>query len=245
MSNSESDEQTSKAAREREEMQDFLFLISHDLKTPLVSLRGFIELLNLRRDELPEQMVPWIEAMDRSAQTLQDLIEQILLLARDRDTFRAQEPTSIAEVATEVLAEFESIIAAQGVVARASSAPVSVPLQAWVVATLLRNLVRNALEHGLTEGAGRHLELSWSEADPDGWVRVEVSDDGAGMSAERLELVRSQALLRQRRKAVGGIGLYLTRKIVERLGGDLAVDSRPGEGTRVTLWLPVTGELSA
>ena len=102
---------------------------------------------------------------------------------------------------------------------------------------LFANIVNNAMRHGRNRPVVVHVEFSDNEA------LLQISDSGEGISAEHLKHVKEPFYRvdnsRTRNTGGFGLGLYLCNLIAEAHGGRLLIDSRPGEGTRVSIYLPI------
>ncbi|MBB3230705.1 sensor histidine kinase [Halomonas stenophila] len=214
--------------------------LSHDFRTPLTSLRGYAEQLLAREEASPGERRRALGAIldnaDRLTRLAQQLSTQARLDAYDRPL--QCEPFSLVELAHDIVGKFQHQARQSGVALEVDGAP-SLP---WVEADLglidraLSNLVENAL-HATPAGGRVRLEL---EALAEG-VRLAVVDSGIGIAAEEVPLV-TQRFYRTRgspaRGEGSGLGLSIVREICERHGTTLAIDSRQGVGTRVSLVLP-------
>lgn len=193
-------------------LRELLSAGAHDLKTPLVSLRGFLELMAMRAEALPEPMRAWVESMGRSAQSLQNGIEDLLLAVRAGADLARREPAPLVP-----LLETET-----GML-RARAARLNVDLDMelppadlcsrWrpsLPAALLRIPVDLLLEHGYPAGqgglvrgrwrgnpTGHRLELAWTGYDPGRPAPLQLLREDSGFAAQvfRLLLLRSEATL--------------------------------------------------
>lgn len=213
--------------------------IAHELRTPVNNLRGEVEVA-LGRPRTPEEYREVLGSCLEECGRLARLIDSLLFLAR------AENPTTQVErervdLARELAAVRDFYEAAAGeagveldvVTAGETAADLCRPLLQRAVG----NLVENALAH---TPAGGTITMTASRAD--GALRVEVSDTGAGIPAAHLPHLFSRfyRVDRSRSAASGGLGLGLAivKSIAELHGGSVAIDSRVGGGTRVTLLLP-------
>ncbi|TFH88532.1 HAMP domain-containing histidine kinase [Billgrantia azerbaijanica] len=214
--------------------------LSHDFRTPLTSLRGYAEQLLAQGSLLDGERHRTLTAILDNVDRLTRLAEQLSTLARldadDRPLRR--EPFSLAELAHDIVGKFQHQARQAGVTLEADCDP-ALP---WVDADLglIDRLLSNLLDNALNATApGGRVRLE-AEALADG-VRLAVVDDGAGIAAEELPLV-TQRFYRTRaglaRGEGSGLGLSIVHEICERHGTRLAIDSRVGEGTRVSLVLP-------
>lgn len=216
--------------------------VSHDLRTPLASLRGYLESLQMRRESLSEAergeyLAVALRHAERLSRLVGDLFELAALDARERQPHC--EPFPMAELVVDV-AEKCRLQAADRGVALEVEPPPALPLVAADVGLterVLDNLLDNALNHTPPGGTVR---LSLEEADGRVWTRVR--DSGTGIPAEQLERV-FEPFFRGGDRAHGsehaGLGLAIARRIVELHGGELRVASPPGQGAEFRFSLPV------
>jgi signal transduction histidine kinase/PAS domain-containing protein len=226
-------------AREREAVlvarERWLADISHDLKTPLSAIRGYAELLSSAGDTCPDEVRRQAGRIMTQVSEIQRLLDNLLLVFRIRARalpveLKVQDANDVASEAVRlVLADSR----ARGGSVSLELAPCSIPIEIdrRLLVRALCNLAMNGVLHG---GPGVHVRVS--VASRKGICRIEVADDGKGIEAENLERVfdryyRGDAARGDR--AGSGLGLPISRELVELMGGTLDVDSTPGRGTRV------------
>lgn len=234
-------------AHERERVErmkdDFLLTVSHELRTPVTSVKGFAEMLAGQENSLDATQREAVEAISESAGGLSTLIDDLLDLARsDAGRLRIKpRPTAVRPLLDRVARQMRPGFASRGQklkVSTSKSLP-RVKADPERVAQVLANLLGNANKYAPADSTVR---LS---AEQNGrTVAIEISDEGQGMSAEQLEHIferfwRADSSDTQR---VGGsgLGLAIARSLVELHGGEISVDSAPGEGTSFRFTLPVT-----
>ena len=217
---------------------------SHELRTPIAVIQGYANLLNRWGKDDPATRQEAIDAIRQEADSMKELVEQLLFLARgDNDSMHIEMETfDLTEVAAEVLKETGMIDQTHTFSARWEGA---VPVCADVGLTkqALRILVDNSIKY---TPAGGHITLS--AALRDGMARLSVQDEGQGIDAGSLPHVfdRFYRTDQSRARQTGGtgLGLAIAKWIVDRHGGWFEVRSWPGVGTRMTIVLPVA-ELDA
>ena len=217
---------------------------SHELRTPIAVIQGYAALLDRWGKDDPEARQEAIDAIRQEADSMKELVEQLLFLARgDNDSMHIEMETfDLTEVAAEVLKETGMIDQTHPFSARWEGA---VPVCADVGLTkqALRILVDNSIKY---TPAGGHITLS--AALRDGMARLSVQDEGQGIDAGSLPHVfdRFYRTDQSRARQTGGtgLGLAIAKWIVDRHGGWFEVRSWPGVGTRMTIVLPVA-ELDA
>jgi signal transduction histidine kinase len=217
---------------------EFVSSVSHELRTPLTSISGYVELL--LEDESVEERRNYLQIVERNADRLLGLVSDLLFAARMQDgrLELQQERVDLRELVAD---------AVESARPRAESADVTLAVDADEVpavngeptrlAQLLDNLLSNAIK--FTPGGGRVSVRLRAAA---GTVRLEVSDTGIGMSAaerERLfeRFYRAQSALERQIQGTG-LGLYISRAIVDAHGGRIGVESEQGRGTTFVVDLP-------
>ncbi len=222
--------------------RDLIGNISHDLRSPLASIQGYLETLVLKDAELPaEERQKFLQVSLRNTSNLQRLVEELFELAKldARQVQLRVEPLQVAELAQDVALKLDPEARAAGV-SLSVEPNGDLPLVAGDVGMLervLTNLMENALH--FTPAGGRVRAIL--QGGP-GSVRVTVSDTGTGIPPEDLPRVFERFYRADRSRTPGshngaGLGLAIARQIVELHGSSLSVESRPGEGAEFSFTL--------
>ena len=211
---------------------------SHELRTPIAVIQGYANLLNRWGKDDPATRQEAIDAIRAEADSMKELVEQLLFLARgDNDSMHIElEDFDLTEVAAQVLKETEMIDRSHTFSARWEAAA---PIHAdtGLMKQCLRILVDNSIKY---TPAGGHISLSCGVKD--GLVRLSVQDEGQGIAPESLPHIFDRFYRtdesRARQTGGTGLGLAIAKWIVDRHGGWFEVLSREGIGTRITVVLP-------
>ena len=217
---------------------EFVALVSHDLRTPLTSIIGYLE---LALDEpLPAEVRSYLEVVARNSDRLLRLVEDLLFIARLQAGKLVLETSAVDLAELARLAVEESTPRAEQkdiTVVLDAAAPVQVDADGGRVGQVLDNLISNAIK--FTPEGGR-IEVSVANG-PDGGV-IEVSDTGIGLGDGDHERVFERFFRAQTATERGipgtGLGLSIVRAIVEGHGGHIVAASRDGGGTTFRLELP-------
>jgi two-component system, OmpR family, sensor kinase len=201
--------------------------VSHDLRTPLAALRGYLETVRMKGDSLPvTSQKEYLDVAVRHAEQLGHLIEALFELAKleSGGASLAREPFALAELLHDIAARYRLQAQKGGVTLRALTSP-NAALAIGDIALVERaiaNLLDNALRH-TPQGGFIRMEM-WSEPRQ---MRVRISDTGSGMaSAEEDPPARG-----------GGLGLTIVKRIFELHGQSFRILSGPGAGTSVEFTL--------
>ena len=225
---------------------DFVANASHELRTPLATLTGFIEtLLGPAAEDEPARQ-RFLTIMATEADRMRRLIDDLMSLSRiELDKFvRPTQPLDlkglVAEVGSTLAMRLETDQRALLI-----DEPAELPrviADHDQVLQVLYNLISNALKYGRT-GTPIRVSLASVVTSPGGSVKVTVADEGDGIAPEHLPRLteRFYRVDSQRSRTLGGtgLGLAIVKHIVERHRGRLEIDSRLGEGTRVSFSLPI------
>ncbi|MDP2823704.1 MAG: PAS domain S-box protein [Sulfuritalea sp.] len=220
----------------------FLANMSHEIRTPMNGILGMAHLM--RRSGVTPAQAERLDKIAASGKHLLGIINDILDLSKiEAGKFvLEQKDFSLAELLRGVLAVAGDAVAAKGLrlLINVSGMPQALRGDPTRLSQALVNYLGNALkftEHGSITVKGRVLE----ETDSGYLLRFEVVDTGIGMSAEQLSRLFEafeQADNSTTRKYGGtGLGLTITRRIAQMMGGEVGVDSTPGQGS--TFWLTV------
>jgi PAS domain S-box-containing protein len=237
--------QAAELERERAEQANraksaLLARVSHELRTPLNAVLGFAQLLQLRSGVLTPAQRDWAGHIVEAGQHLLLLIDDLLELAGTGAAELESGPVPLAPLVEEALRWSAAQAREAGVRMRAPGASLDGQMlgDARRVRQVLLNLLSNAIKYNR---AGGEVRVSGCSSD-DGTLRgLCVADTGPGLTPQQLRHLGEpfNRLGAERRGIPGtGIGLAISRELLQRMGGRLEVQSTVGEGSRFTLWLP-------
>jgi signal transduction histidine kinase/CheY-like chemotaxis protein len=230
----------SERARLERAKSEFVATASHELRSPLTSIKGFVELLSREPHGLTDRQRDFVEIILRSTDRLVELVEDLLDVARiDADRVEiSRRPIDVGEAVREVAELMRPRIddKRQRLEVRVTpTLPLALADPARV-RQIVANLLTNAHLYTPEDGS---IRLT---ADADrAWVRIAVADSGVGMDEGELEHVfeRFYRGSGEDRQAPGtGLGLSIVKSLVDMHDGEIAVTSNPGEGTTFTVRLP-------
>jgi two-component system phosphate regulon sensor histidine kinase PhoR len=218
---------------------EFVALVSHELRTPLTSIVGYVQLLE-EDEQIPAHAADQLRVVHRNAERLRRLIGDLLDTAQ-RDGSPMPITRSAADLAAIVV---ESVEAARPVADNAGielvlSAPAQLPMSidAQRIAQVVDNLVSNAIKY--TEPGGRVTVQLGTDAQ---WVELQVADTGIGIAPDDCERLFTRFFrtddAARRAVAGAGLGLSITKDIVESHGGRVDVTSTVGQGSIFRVRMP-------
>jgi signal transduction histidine kinase len=218
---------------------DFLSIASHELRTPLTSL--LLQLVAIRRRIARGDAASAthdFERVERQIQRIARLVDDLLDISRIAHGQLRLEPErfDLGDLATEVVARLaEQATAAGSTVAIVREGPALGSWDRLRIEQVVTNLISNAIKYG----QGRPIEVRVSSSETS--AELAVVDRGIGIAIEDAERIfgRFERAVSSRNFGGLGLGLYITRQIVEAHGGTIAVTSRPGEGATFAVSLPI------
>jgi len=224
------------AERANRAKSEFLSRMSHELKTPLNAILGFARLIQIESGDTPD---PRIEKILFSGQHLLNLINESLDVVRVEQNAISLEiqAVEIGKVIAECIAMLQPDADKNEVRLKSSCGELILDTDNQRLRQVLLNLVSNAIKYNREQG---EVEIS-ARAMGESRVEIAVEDTGIGMSDEELEkLYRPFTRFGERRDSVEGhgVGMMITRQLIQAMGGQITVASEPGRGTRVSILLP-------
>lgn len=216
--------------------------VSHDLRTPLATLQGYIETLLLKNDQLTDsERKNYLEIAIKHCDRLSQLVAELFELARldSQETKLQCEPFNLRELVQDVIQKFQ-LKAKDKRIAIYTNIGKELPFvvaDIKLIERVLENLVENAMRHTPT-GGEVSVELMLAQRD----IVIKVSDTGSGISQKELPYIftRFYQLDKSRQSSPGlaGLGLAICKRVLDLHGCSINVDSDPGAGTTFTFNLP-------
>jgi two-component system OmpR family sensor kinase len=225
------------------QVRRFIADASHELRTPVTALKGYIDVLRRGAGRDPQALDAALAAMSNEAERMRELVLDLLTLAR-LDARRESHPEdfdlngAVAALLDEGVPDMSTSVQRSFAVM-----PVLVHADRAAVSTIVRNLLVNACKYA--PGAAQR----WSTTNQAGWATLEVHDDGPGIPAHDIAHVFERFYrgekTRAREEGGSGLGLSIAQALARAQGGDVAIQSVEGEGTTVTVWLPLAAPVAA
>ena len=225
--------------------RELISYVSHDLRTPLAALQGYLETWQLKQSTLSTtESSELIQVAANNAQQVSRLVEQLFELAHldAENTQLTMEPVSIAELAQDVLQKLQLDAQSRGISLDVNPKDPSMIAIADIekLERVFTNLVDNAIRH-CREGDAVSIDISRHDQQ----LQVKVSDTGAGIAPEDIPHIfdahyrgrsthvqqHTSAASAKSERANSGLGLAITRRIVELHGSNISVESEQDQGT--------------
>lgn len=227
--------------RELEKMQqDFVGNVSHELKTPVTSLIGFTEtLLDGAKDD-PETLTSFLEIMQKDAYRLEELIQEIILLSKGRNSLNYDsQPVQVKPLLTRLSETYRPLLEEKHLHLTIEGEESLVLLtKLELLSPIFKNLIENAVKYSKVGG---QITLSYQV---DTMFTFHIKDEGIGIDSEDQQRIFERFYrvdkARARNSGGTGLGLAIVKDYTALLGGQITVESHLGLGTTFTLKLPLS-----
>jgi signal transduction histidine kinase len=218
------------------ELDAFAHTVAHDLKGPLGIIIGYADFLTenvstIDRDELADHL----RIVQRTGRKAINIIEEILLLASVRKADVKTYALNMASIVEQAQKQLEPMINEyQGELVCPSDWPTAIGYAPWIEEVWV-NYLSNGLKYG---GQPPHLELG-ATPQPDGMIRFWVRDNGNGLAPEEQVVLFAEFNRLNKVRAEGhGLGLSIVQRIIHKLGGQVGVECKVGQGSTFYFTLP-------
>jgi signal transduction histidine kinase len=227
------------SARLAELRSEFVSTVTHELKTPLATIRAVGDTLVRGRISDPQVMREYAQLVVQEVKRLTRLVENLLAYSRVTDVTEIYsfEPLVLRDLVDDLMKDYRAQLSERTFDTEIDVPSDLPPIRAdrTAIRLALDNLVDNAIRYS---GTSRWLSLR-ARAHAGGTVRLEVSDRGEGIPHDEIDLVTRRFYRGRTRQASGsGLGLAIVKRIIGDHGGSLTISSVPGQGTSVRLDIP-------
>jgi signal transduction histidine kinase len=224
-------------ARSNRELEEFAYVASHDLKSPLLVITGFLELLQATKgDQLDDDARMYVQAALRGADRMEHLIDDLLTFSRVGRNDHNRGWVDLAGVVHQLLQDWDRPVRSAGVVVHVEPLP-AVLGDATLLRQLLENLFSNAVKFR-RPGVETVIEIT-AERHVAEWL-ISVSDNGIGIPAEHRETIFTMfsRLAQSADRPGSGIGLAICHRVVQAHGGRLWVADGNAGGAQLCFTIP-------
>jgi signal transduction histidine kinase len=231
---------TLEAQRELARMQEeFISTISHELRTPLGFIKGYVTTL-LRDDTKWDQPArqEFLQIIDDEADRLRELIDNLLDSSRleSGSLGMTREPAQVGALVRDTVQRARSMYPGLTLEVRMEDDLPTIEMDSTRISQVLDNLISNAVKYAPSSPISLNVSAN------NNWLTLDIQDRGPGIDSEHMAHL-FERFYRVPDSSQGvrgtGLGLYICRKIVEAHGGEIGVDSQPGQGTRFRFTIPM------
>lgn len=221
---------SSEIENRNKELDDFTYVVSHDLKEPLISIDGYSKIvLKDYKDKLDKEGKEYLGAVVQSTTHMKHLIDDLLTLSRVGRMNEAYESVSVRKLVDEILHDLQFSLKEKNVIVSVADDMPQVHYSSTRLSMVFRNLLSNAMK--FNDKPNPRIEIGVRENDNE--YIFSVTDNGIGIEPQYFDRIFTifQRLKRSEEYRGTGAGLTIAKKIVEREEGRIWVDSVPGEGS--------------
>jgi len=221
-----------------EELDRFVYSTSHDLRAPLASILGLINLTELEEEPIPEEVARYLQMMKERVNSLDDFIQDIIDYSRNSRVEVVLKKLNFNKLIDNVIDHNRYLENAQQVEIR-SNININRPLELdrSRISRVLNNLVSNAVKYNDMSKENPTVDIN-AHLD-DNTLIVTVSDSGKGIRDEIKDKVFNMFYRGTDQSTGSGLGLYIAREMMQKMDGDLKFSSVAGKGTTFTVTLPI------
>lgn len=215
------------------ELDSFMWKVSHDLKSPLSSIKGIINVAKIEKD--PESIKDYLDHIDSSIDKLNSFIRDMEDITRNKQLEVNYAPVDFETLLDSVMEDFQFNSISEGVsVKRKVKQKGEFATDSTILKSILHNLVSNSYKYKTEHNP--QISISISSGKEKGII--EVKDNGIGISKEYLPKVFEMFFRATEKSGGSGLGLFIVKEGLEKIGGSIDVKSREGQGTKFTLTIP-------
>ena len=217
---------------------DFITMLAHELKTPLISISGYIDYILTKQEDLDVEINEDLTIVQRNVRRLEDMMNQLLdVMKLDENKLELiKEPTNFKKLLNSVIKELDYQITNKNIRLKVDVEDKMIEVDPTRISHVLINLIYNAVK--FTHEGYVEVRCRLSEE----IITVEVEDTGIGMEEDFVDQLfqafRQESSGLSRQFEGSGLGLTITRHLLELVGGRIDVDSHKGEGSTFTVEIP-------
>lgn len=224
---------------------EFVFIATHDLKAPVTAIKGFVEMMKKKSDQLPEDLKANFEMIEESSQRLVQLADDLLEVARSESgTIKINIlPTNANEIIDLAISQVRPYANTRKIsINKNFSEEMKVLADPQKLQEILENLLSNAVKYN-KEGGEINIKAEIRSVEK--MLEIKISDSGVGIPAVDQEKIFTKFFRAHQTGTEGvtgtGLGLYVVKLLVEKMNGKIKYESKENIGTTFTFTLPLVG----
>lgn len=217
------------------ELDNFVYRVSHDLRSPLLSIKGLISLVDYTQVQ-PAGLVEYIKLIDSSASRMDHSIQDILEYSRNSRLEVKLEEVDIKEMVTEIFNDTKYATDSNIDLIYESTIENVIITDKFRISALLKNLIGNSIKY---KNKNQESFVKFTMTKKNKMIGIKIVDNGQGIDKENMPRV-FEMFYRGCSNSVGsGLGLYIGKEIVEKLNGTISLKSKKTLGTEINIKLPL------
>jgi signal transduction histidine kinase len=216
------------------ELDKFVYSASHDLRSPISSLKGLIEIVKLEED--PNQIKIYLDLMRQSLNKQDQFIIEIINYSRNR---KQEETTSLVclnKIIDEAVAQHLYLKGANEITIKKELSVNELYSDELRLKIIINNLLSNAIKYSDESKEKRHITIKTHNMGD--FCKIEVVDNGLGIKQEHHSRIFEMFFVTQNKNKGSGLGLYIVNEAIKNLNGNITVDSEINIGSKFTVTIP-------
>ncbi|WP_136669244.1 HAMP domain-containing sensor histidine kinase [Flavobacterium sp. H122] len=220
------------------ELDKFVYSASHDLRSPITSLKGLVEIAK-EEDNLGE-IRNYLALMEQSLSKQDQFISDIIDYSRNKRLGVRNEEINLNEAIEEVISQHKHIKEANEIQIHKDLAVKKINGDPLRIKIILNNLVSNAIKYSDKNKSSKFIHIKIFNTNP--FLKIEVQDNGIGIKEEFIDKIFDMFFVTNTNLG-SGLGLYITKEAVDNLNGSITVNSKHTIGTTFTVLIPIQYEM--
>jgi len=229
-------QQNAMLEKTNEELDRFVYIASHDLRAPLSSVLGLLQVAEMSTD--PKELAQCLQMIEERIVTLNGFIRDIIDYSRNTRLEVSNEPIRLRELIDSIIEGLKFFEKSQSINFKRDFADdMEIHLDKGRLKIILNNLIANAIKYHDTSNDHAFIRINAQLLDRQ--LKIEVEDNGMGISEEYVGKIFNMFYRASEKSEGSGLGLYITKEMVEKLNGSIQVQSEEGVGSKFALTFPL------
>lgn len=218
------------------ELDRFVYSASHDLRAPISSLKGLIEITRIEKN--PEQILHYLSLMDKTLNKQDQFIEEIIDFSRNKKTEVVIAEVSLANIINQAIEQHRYMPHAKSIKMESEIKLDVIKSDALRLGIVLNNLISNAIKYSDPNKPERFIKIKTQKSHDH--CLVEVTDNGMGIDKAHMSKIFEMFFVTDHSHKGSGLGLYITKETISKLKGTIKAESELGAGTTFSISIPLT-----
>lgn len=216
------------------ELDKFVYSVSHDLRSPITSLKGLVEII--KDEEDPEQTKEYLKMMNQILDKQDNFIRDIIDYSKNNRTKVIIEPINLSELVKDVISQLKYCEGATTITFTNEISVKTVHTDSFRLKIILNNLLSNAIKYADLKKEQPFISIK--AYDIKNTSIIEVEDNGIGINPKYQSRIFDMFFVTNNDNKGTGLGLYIVKEAIENINGEISVDSKINVGTKFTVTIP-------
>ena len=218
------------------ELDRFLYSTSHDLRSPLMSIKGLVNIA--KKESSDPLMQQYLAMMTERADKLENFIKDIIDYSKNKRTEVVNEVIDLSKLIDDVHDNFKFLDGASDIQFQKEIAAAEIITDRSRITVVLNNLISNAIKYHKSNGVQSWIKVSASNVDNQ--LNLVVADNGPGIDVEKQPRIFEMFYRGTEQSKGSGLGLYIVKETIEKMSGTIRIESAVGVGTSFFITLPLS-----